>query len=116
MLIASFTLCSIRLIPPTTYPIVAILLAMLSVPESLDRWYLLINGEDIWIRTQWCDRVRVDLPVALGVMVLDVGKFSRLAKSLMVPVQVANPSEVVSDESLPFRYYLLTCANLGSHF
>jgi hypothetical protein len=54
-------------------------------------WYFLVQRQDVGYRANWCDRGRVDLLVALGVVVLDVCEFRRAAKGVVLPVQVTDP-------------------------
>lgn len=53
---------------------------------------LRIKRQDSRLRTDRSDREGVDLPVTLGVVVLNVSELCCAAEGLVVPVQVANPS------------------------
>lgn len=52
---------------------------------------VLIERQNVRHRTNWRDRVRVDLLVRLCVVALDVSKFGGALEGIIVPVQVAHP-------------------------
>lgn len=52
---------------------------------------LFVQWQNVRHRAHRSDREWVDLAVALGVVLFDVGEFGRAAEGLVVPVEVAQP-------------------------
>lgn len=68
--------------------------------RSLGRRHFLIKGQNIRLGTQGRDRMRVDLHMALRVVVLDMGELGRAFESVVIPVAVSHPSFHTSAEPL----------------
>ena len=71
--------------------IIIVARAHLSLRRRLHSRDFLVQGQDVRHRTQGRDSERVDLAVALGVVLLDMRELGRAAESLVVPVKVAQP-------------------------
>lgn len=65
---------------------------LLRLQSCLNGWHLLIKRQYRRLWSNWCDTERVDLLVALGVMVLNVREFGRATESLVVPIAMPDPS------------------------
>ena len=53
--------------------------------------HFLVQRQDVWHGSHGRDGERVDLRVALGVVLLDVRELGRAAEGFVVPVQVSHP-------------------------
>lgn len=55
-------------------------------------WHFLIQGQDVRHWTEWCDRMRIDLSVALRVVIPDVRKLCGALESVVIPVAMPHPT------------------------
>lgn len=65
---------------------------LLRLQSRLYRRHFLIQWQNVNIRSKRSDRIRIDLLVTLGVVLLDMRELRRASKSVVVPVEVAHPS------------------------
>ena len=57
----------------------------------MDSRYLFLERQNVRLRADGCDRELVDLLVALGVVILDMGELCCTPEGIDVPVEVAKP-------------------------
>ena len=54
--------------------------------------HFLIQGKYVRLRTDWRDRMRVDLSVALRVVIPDMREFRSALKSVVIPITMSHPT------------------------